>query len=108
MQGLHCIESNGMLATAAASHEFTGQQLLDIELSQGCYEGGHLGIAIMLWFILFVYCLGFPFWCLYLVNRKIKGKLARDKVNKRFSQYGYLFRDVKEKYIWFRCIGFIV
>lgn len=88
-QGLNCVSIDGVLR-------------LKVEPSTVCYEGDHLPAAIFMWLLLFVYCVGFPSGCFYLLYRARKQNLLESaEASKRYS---YLYFGLKLPYFWFRLL----
>ena len=79
---------------------------LQVDLDVPCYSGRHSQLVGVLWVLLFLYCIGFPAFCLHTLIYRIKGHTKEKKFKDFLSQYGYLFRDVKERFIWFRWTSF--
>jgi hypothetical protein len=94
-----------------------------------CYEGIHLPLAILVWFLLMFYTVGFPFICLATLRHGNGQKFRRnisfvakhaitqwDFVNagakeniadlRRSESMGFLVDDLKPSMYWFNCVQF--
>jgi len=92
MQGIYCVQINGML-------------LLQIDPSIQCYTGEHRRAAIIMWTLLILLGVCYPLWCFFIVHRSfLKG--ATD--DKRQGKYGYLYRGVRPKYYYFLVLNFVI
>jgi len=94
MQGLVC-DNNG------------GAYYLRAELSTPCYSGAHVGTMVFIVFLLLGYCIGFPVWCAFQL-RKVAGGDNELKNKAKIQRFGFLYRDLKPEFYWFRHSAFVV
>jgi len=80
-----------------------GSLRLQVELSQICYTGTHTAVAALAWILLFLYGFGFPLLCGFIVRKSYLHGIDDEE---RREKYGFLYRDVKEKYYWYRVVVF--
>jgi len=95
-QGLNCIEQGGELR-------------LKVELSTVCYQGEHRSLAAFLWILLFAYGFGFPIWAFYIIRKSayLAPGYAGLREPTREEKFGYLYRNLKAEYYWYRWLSFV-
>eukprot|EP01113_Clastostelium_recurvatum_P027773 TRINITY_DN3360_c0_g1_i2.p1 TRINITY_DN3360_c0_g1~~TRINITY_DN3360_c0_g1_i2.p1 ORF type:complete len:3862 (+),score=680.04 TRINITY_DN3360_c0_g1_i2:906-11588(+) len=105
LQGMNCIDINDT-------------KRLFIERTIICYTGQHLVAAPFLWLVFFLYCIGFPAFCTYVVllahrqHRTRKYALSNNKFNNMIGymkpafadMFGFLWRDLRYDVLWFRLV----
>eukprot|EP01113_Clastostelium_recurvatum_P029061 TRINITY_DN3509_c0_g1_i6.p1 TRINITY_DN3509_c0_g1~~TRINITY_DN3509_c0_g1_i6.p1 ORF type:complete len:786 (+),score=89.53 TRINITY_DN3509_c0_g1_i6:1646-4003(+) len=109
LQGLYCIEING-------------SSRLYVERSTTCYQGDHLASYPFLLLVFILYSVGFLAFCIYIVllshrqhtTEKKKTMKGLSRMNSMIGfmtpafadMFGFLWRDLRFDYIWFRMIPF--
>lgn len=91
LQGVHCIKRGE-----------SGTLTLSIEAQTECYTGEHGRMVWMAWLLLFVYCIGFPVVCGWLMFKANKnGWSASSRI-----AFSFLIRGLHREFWWFRLLAF--
>lgn len=93
-QGLVC-DSNGR------------DYFLRVEAQTPCYSGDHVATMTFIVFLLLFYCIGFPVWCAWKLKKVVAGQNEL-KNRAKIQRYGFLYRDLRSEYYWFRHSAFLV
>lgn len=80
---------------------------LRAELSTPCYSGEHVGTMVFIVLLLLGYCIGFPIWCAFQL-KKVAGGANELKNKAKIQRFGFLYRDLRPEFYWFRHSAFVV
>ena len=72
--------------------------MLQIEPTTRCYVGAHFRSAFFIWPAFFLFSIGFPLGCLYLVlhTRRLNAWLSGS------TKFIYLYRGLRIRWVWFK------